>query len=225
VAHVTAAQARGAEVHARERVLGWEPRPGGVRVETERGRYEADRLVVTAGAWAGTLVPELAGLAVPERQVLAWFQPRRPERFVPARLPVFNVLVEEGRYYGLPVYGVPGFKVGRYHHLGEQGDPDRIDRTVHPADEALLRAFAGRYFPDGAGPTMALKVCLFTNTPDEHFIVDQHPRHPEVVVASPCSGHGFKFCSVIGEIVADLAERGETAHDVALFRLDRFPVR
>jgi sarcosine oxidase len=225
VAHVTAAQARGAEVHARERVLGWEPRSGGVRVETERGRYEADRLVVTAGAWAGALIPELAGLAVPERQVLAWFQPRRRTSFTPARFPVFNVLVEEGRYYGLPVYGVPGFKVGRYHHLGEQGDPDRIDRAPHPADEELLRAFAGRYFPDGAGPTMALKVCLFTNTPDEHFIVDHHPRHPEVVVASPCSGHGFKFCSVIGEIVADLAERGETAHDIALFRLGRFPVR
>jgi sarcosine oxidase len=222
VAHVRAAQALGAEVHARERVLSWEPRAGGVRVRTDRGTYEAGRLVVAAGAWAGALVPALAGLAVPERQVLAWFQPRRPERFAPERFPVFNLQLAEGRYYGLPVFGVPGFKVGRYHHLGERVDPERVDREPHPADEAVLRAFAARYFPDGAGPTMALKVCLFTNTPDEHFVLDLHPEHPQVVLASPCSGHGFKFCSVVGEILADLAQQGTTAHDVGLFRLSRF---
>jgi sarcosine oxidase len=221
VAHVTLAQAAGAEVHACEPVLGWEPLPQGVRVRTDRAVYEADKLVVSAGAWASKLFPPLAGLAVPERQVLGWFQPKRPELFVPERFPVFNLLVEEGRYYGLPIYGVPGFKLGRYHHLEEKVDPDRLDRESHPGDERVLRSFTERYFPEAAGPTMALRVCLFTNTPDEHFVLDLHPDYPQVCIASPCSGHGFKFCSVVGEIMADLAEGGETRHDIAMHRLSR----
>jgi sarcosine oxidase len=224
VQHVWAAQALGAEVHARERVLDWAPSPTGqgVRVRTERGTYEAGRLIVAAGAWSASLVRRLAGLAVPERQVLAWLQPTVPERFALGCFPVFNLLVEEGRYYGFPVFGVPGFKFGRYHHLGERVDPDQLQREPTDRDEAVLRTFAERYFPDGAGPTMALKSCLFTNSPDEHFLVDLHPQYPQVVVASPCSGHGFKFASVIGEILADLATGGQTGHDISLFRLARF---
>jgi sarcosine oxidase len=221
VAHVVAAQARGAVVQARERVLGWEPRGDGVRVESDRSSYEAERLVVTAGAWAEQLVPELRGLAVPERQVVAWLQPTHPELFLPDRFPVFNLEVDEGRFYGLPIAQVPGAKFGRYHHLGETTDADAADRECHPRDEAILRTFVERYFPEAAGPTMALRACLFTNTPDEHFIVDRHPSYPQVAIASPCSGHGFKFCSVIGEIMADLATAGQTPHDISLFRLDR----
>jgi sarcosine oxidase len=222
VDHVLAAQALGAEVHGRERVLGWQPRAAGVQVTTDRGVYEADRLVITAGAWASELLDNLAGLAIPERQVLAWFQPRRPELFALDRFPVFNLVVPEGRYYGFPVFGVPGFKLGRYHHLAEAVDPEKLDRECYPSDEAILRSFAERYFPDGAGPTMALKVCMFTNSPDEHFVVDRHPTYPQVSFAAGFSGHGFKFCSVIGEIMADLAEAGATRHDISLFRRNRF---
>ena len=222
IAHVTAAQRHGAEVHVEEPVVGWEPTAGGVRVRTEHGVYTAGSLILTAGAWAGALVDGLAGLAVPERQVLAWLHPRRSDLFAPERFPVFNLLVEEGRYYGFPVFGVPGFKFGRYHHLGEHGDPDALDRTPHPHDEAILRAFAERYFPDGAGPTAALKACLFTNSPDEHFILDTHPTCPQVSFLAGCSGHGFKFCSVVGEILADLALHGATRHDIGLFWLARF---
>jgi sarcosine oxidase len=221
VAHVLLAQAHGADIHAREPVLGWEPVGDGVRVCTDRAAYEADKLVIAAGAWAAKLAPSLAGVVVPERQVLGWFQPLRPDLFVPERFPVFNLLVEEGRYYGLPIYGVPGFKLGRYHHLGETVDPDRIDRECYPRDEQVLRTFTKRYFPDAAGPTMALRACMFTNTPDEHFILDRHPDYPQVCIASPCSGHGFKFCSVVGEIMADLAEHGDTRHDIAMHRLPR----
>jgi sarcosine oxidase len=85
----------------------------------------------------------------------------------------------------------------------------------------VLRAFAGRYFPDGAGPTVALKACLFTNTPDEHFILDRHPSHPQVAVAAGFSGHGYKFCSVVGEIMADLTVDGATRHDIGLFGKER----
>jgi sarcosine oxidase len=222
VDHVVVAQQHGAEVHGRERVLEWQPRSYGVEVRTDRGVYDAEHLVITAGAWASTLIEPAATLLVPERQVLAWLQPRRLEHFQPDQFPVFNLVVDEGRYYGFPVFGVPGFKFGRYHHRDERVDPETIDRDGRPVDEALLRAFAERYFPDGAGPTMALKVCMFTNTPDEHFLIDRHPEFPQVSFGAGFSGHGFKFCSVVGEILADLATTGSTGHDISLFRLARF---
>jgi sarcosine oxidase len=224
VAHVLAAQAAGAEIHARERVLGWAARDGGegVTVTTDKGSYAAARLVLTAGAWMAELAAPLRRLAVPERQVLAWLQPQRPELFTPDRFPVFNLDVEEGRYYGLPIYEVPGFKFGRYHHRGETAAADDIRRDIDAEDERLLRQFAERYFPAGSGPTMALRSCMFTNTPDDHFILDRHPEHRQVILASPCSGHGYKFCSVIGEILADLAtDVGTTRHDISFFRLNR----
>jgi sarcosine oxidase len=222
VAHVGAAQSHGADIRARERVLDWSPDGDGVTVTTDKGRYQAGRLVLTTGAWAGEMARPLAGLAVPERQVLAWLQPHRPAWFGPDRFPVFNLQVAEGRYYGLPIYEVPGFKFGRYHHRNETGAPDTVLREPDAIDEALLRDFAGRYFPDGCGPTMALRACMFTNTPDEHFILDHHPDHRQVVLASPCSGHGYKFCSVIGEILADLATGdGTTRHEIGFLRFGR----
>lgn len=221
VAHVTQAQAHGAEVHARENVLDWEPTSNGVRVRSERAVYEADKLVISAGAWVGKLVPKLARLAVPERQVLGWFQPKKPELYTRDHFPVFNIMADEGRYYGLPIHGIPGFKIGRYHHLEEKSDADHVDRDCYPKDEQVLRSFTEKYFPEAAGPTMTLKACTFTNTPDEHFILDVHPEYPQVCIASPCSGHGFKFSSVVGEIMADLADKGSTRHDIAMHRLQR----
>jgi sarcosine oxidase len=222
VGHVNAALALGADIHGREEVLEWQPRGEGVTVRTTRGLYEADRLVITAGAWDSMQLDFLQGLAVPERQVLAWFQPHRPEYFKPDNFPVFNLLVNEGRYYGFPVFGVPGFKIGKYHHFEETGHPDLIDREPHDYDEDALRDVTARYFPDACGATMSLKSCLFTNSPDRHFILDLHPLYPQVSFAAGFSGHGFKFASVIGEVMADLAERGSSRHNIELFRLDRF---
>jgi sarcosine oxidase len=219
VAHVELAQTLGAVVQARERVLEWEQAEDGVRVTSDRGVYEADRLVLAAGAW----LAELAGVpVVAERQVLAWLQPLRPDLFEPDRFPVFNLDVEEGHCYGFPVFGIPGFKLGRFHHLEERGDPDALDRRPRSEDESVLRTFAERYFPDGAGPTMTLKVCLFENTPDEHFLLGLHPEHDQVVIAGGGSGHGFKFTSVIGEIVADLAVGVAPRLDIGLLRPQRF---
>ncbi len=222
VAHALGASTAGATIRAREPVLEWEEESGGVVVRTGRGAYRADQLVLAAGAWMGKLWDLPAALAVPERQVLGWFQPLRPERFTPATFPVFNLAVEEGRYYGFPVFAVPGFKIGRYHHLEEQVDPDDFDREPNADDEAALRVVTERYFPDAAGPTVGLRACLFTNTPDEHFIIDRHPAHERVVVASPCSGHGFKFASVVGEVIADIVQRGESRHEVGWLRATRF---
>lgn len=222
VAHVEAAQAAGATVRAREPILTWEADRNGVRVTTASNDYRADRLVLTTGAWMGHHVASLKTVAVPERQVLAWMQPAKPALFMPNRFPVFNLQVDEGRYYGLPIYDVPGFKFGRYHHFGETGSADAVCTEPVARDEVMLRQFAERYFPDGAGATLALRTCMFTNTPDEHFIVDHHPDHANVVIASPCSGHGYKFATVIGEILADLASGdGRTQHDIAFLKLNR----
>jgi sarcosine oxidase len=193
-----------------------------IEVRTAHDTYRADRLVITAGPWASRMVPALGRLARPERQVLIWTQPLRPEYFRLGAFPVCNLRTSEGHYYAFPVYGVPGFKLGRYHHRYEQTDPDTVDREIHPEDEAVLRDGIRRYFPDADGPTMAMKTCLFTNSPDEHFILDRHPQYPRVAIAAGFSGHGFKFCSVVGEIMADLALEGESRHDLVLFRLGRF---
>ena len=224
LAYVFQAMQHGAEIHGHEPVLHWEPLPRGegVRVHTERAIYEADSLVITAGAWNDNMLGFLRGLAVPERQALGWFQPLRPEFFTHESFPVFNLLVDEGRYYGFPVHGVPGFKIGKYHHLGERGSADELSRAVGPHDEEVLRECVARYFPMAAGPIMTMKACFFTNAPDGHFLIDLHPEYPQVSYASACSGHGFKFGSVIGEILADLAQYRQTRHNIELFTHDRF---
>jgi sarcosine oxidase len=222
VSHVAGALAHGAEMRARERVLEWEATGNGVRVRTDRGTVEAERLVLAAGAWSDEVARLPAGSVRAVRQVLAWFQPTRSELFTPERMPVFNLILDGDHFYGFPAYGIPGVKLGRYERDGESGDPDGISREPTAADEVRLRELAGRYLPEGAGPTVALKTCLFELSPDEHFLIDLHPESGDVVVAAGFSGHGFKFCSVVGEILADLAVEGSTKHDIGLFRIDRF---
>ena len=129
----------------------------------------------------------------------------------------------EGRYYGFPVHHVPGFKIGKYHHRNESVAAESVDRDCHPEDEAVLRETIGRYFPEADGPTLAMKVCMFANTPDNHFLIDHHPDARNVIIAAGFSGHGFKFCGVIGEILVDLATEGSTTWDVELFRIRPTP--
>lgn len=220
-AQVRLAISAGAEVRVEEPVLEWEATANGVRVRTGEGENEAGQLVVSAGAWVGQLVPELRSQLVPERQVLGWFATHEPAIFAPERFPVFNLEADEGLFYGFPVHAVPGFKIGKWHHLSEQVNPDTIDRTVHPRDEAALRGGVSHYFPSGNGALLRSEVCMFTNTSDEHFVIDRLPAHRQVLVVSPCSGHGFKFCSVVGEIVTDLLERDSTSHDISRFGIGR----
>jgi sarcosine oxidase len=223
VAHVNTALRHGAHIHGREALQGWESREDGIVVRTSRGTYQAQRLVLTAGAWTHQLVTQYTGTLQPERQVMLWLQPRVPAHFQMGAFPVFNMAVEEGTFYGLPIYSIPGFKCARWHHLEQAiDDPACMDRDCHPEDEVILRAFVRRYFPDGDGPTLSMRTCLFTNTPDTHFVIDAHPDSPHVFIAGGFSGHGFKFCSVVGEILADLAQDGSTRHDISLFRATRF---
>ncbi len=225
-AHAQLAAKHGAEIHTGERVMGWEIMPDDrVYVRCEGAEYSAEKLVICGGAWASKLAPELAGKAVAERQALIWLETKQPDLFSLERFPVWNGQVDEGRYYGFPEFNptgkTPGMKFGRYHHREEICDPESVDRAVYPEDEALLRDFAERYFPAGAGKTLKMVVCMFTNTVDEHFVLDTLPDRPQVAVAAGFSGHGFKMASVVGEIMADLAQTGSTRHDIELHRLGR----
>ena len=221
--HVGLARRHGAEIHEHEPMLDWEPTAGGgVRVRTAQGVYEAGRLVLSPGAWIGSLAPDLAPSARVIRQSFGWFAPRRPDLLAPERLPVFTLKVDEGQVYGFPLWGHPGFKLGSEQYGKDVFDPDTPTREPPPDRAALLEECVRRYVPAGAGALMEHKACLYTMMPDEHFVIDTLPGFEQVIIASPCSGHGYKFASAIGEILADLATSGRSRFDLSMFALRRF---
>src|SRR5262249_23692481 len=186
------------------------------------GTYHARRLLLCSGAWLGTL---LGGCAVPltvERQVMFWFAPQQHAAdFDANRCPIYAIEDAPDRmFYGFPDLG-DGIKVAR-HHEGEAADPDHLRRTVTAQEIAAMRQLLQRFLPDADGTLRSSAVCMYTNTPDEHFLVDFHPRYPQVLIASPCSGHGFKFSAAIGEVLADLLTDAPCAFDLSPFRIARF---
>lgn len=217
----------GAELHFDEPVERWSAADGGITLITLQGRYRARRLIISAGAWAASLLP---GLQLPmqvERQVLHWFRPAgEADTFGPQRCPV-HLWQFDGRrfFYGLPDMGA-GVKLA-FHHGGQTSPVNEVRRSVDPAEVAEVRAAARRFIPKAAGKHLASSVCLYTNTPDEHFWIDDCPGHPEVLLASPCSGHGFKFAPVIGELLADRVQGRAPRFDLGLFgwrhHADAFP--
>ena len=167
-------------------------------------------------------MPDLESKVVAERQVMGWFDVGSTNEFNPENFPVFNLLVPEGRYYGFPQHDIPGFKIGLYHHLYEKVDPDNLDRSVVTStDEEVLRRCVSKYFPMADNAMIQAKVCMFTNSPDEHFIIDRLPQLSNVYVAAGFSGHGFKYCSVVGEILASMVENQRLDYDIDMFGLDR----
>jgi sarcosine oxidase len=210
------AQKSGADIRFGDTVRTVEPTGTGVRIATDSETVEADTAIVAAGPWVRKLLPEIPVRVT--RQVMGWFAPIQPD--LADRLPVFLIESEHGLHYGFPPFGSPGVKVARHHHRDEAVDPDGYDRGVTAEDEALIRAGISEVLPTANGHLLSAKTCLYTVTPDGDFVIDRLPGG--IVVASPCSGHGFKFAPVIGEILADLAIEGTTGHDISRFRLTRF---
>jgi sarcosine oxidase len=215
------AQAAGAHVRTGESIKAIETRGSGVRVITDRGAVDAGCVIVCVGPWTKALLPDLAVSLRVTRQVMGWFAPSRPELFSPGSFPVFLIESRHGIHYGFPAIGDGGVKVARHHHQDETVDSENYDRTVSAEDERLIRSAVVEYLPAANGPLIAAKTCLYTMMPDGDFLIDHMPDAPQVIVASPCSGHGFKFAPVVGEILADLAIAGTTSHDIARFRLER----
>jgi sarcosine oxidase len=221
-AFVSLARTAGAELRSRETIRAIEPRAGGVRITTDRGVIEAGAAIVAAGPWIKALLRDLPAPIRVTRQLMAWFAPIVPALVAPGRLPVFLLESRHGLHYGLPPVGDGGSKIAKHHHGDETVDAEDYDRTVSPPDEALIRAAIAEHMPAANGCLLKAATCLYTVTPDGDFLIDRLPAAPQIVVASPCSGHGFKFAPAVGEILADLATAGATDHDISRFALARF---
>jgi sarcosine oxidase len=217
----------GAELHFDEPVMEWNARPGGgVSVRTPRGTYNGDHLVITAGPWAPRILRELMLPLRVTRQVVYWFEPTGSiGLFRRERMPIYIREMEKGQpmLYGFPLTGpdVEGVKVG-LHGSDDFCTPDTVDRTIGASEEWIIRERVASALPLLGGRLLHAETCLYTMTPDEHFVIDMHPEFPQVMVAAGFSGHGFKFASVLGEVLADLATGAKPAYDLELFSLRRF---
>lgn len=224
MAHLQAAVAAGAEARFGTRVQGWAPTAeGGVRVQTSDGEVFADKLVIAAGAWLGVMAPELGLPLQVERNNVYWFAPSDGVQGYGAdRFPIYILeRKDEPVLFGFPI--LPGQDAAKHgiHHTRDFTTADTIDREVAPAEVETMRRWLAGWLP-GLDRVQKASVCMYTNTPDEHFVLGLHPQHQQVVLAGGFSGHGFKFCSVVGEVLADLATAGHTRHPIAFCSPTRF---
>ena len=223
-AHIARARSKGADLHFATEVTSWEATPLGVSVVTAAGeRFEAEQLVICAGAWLSQVANDLNLPLQVERNVMHWFQPRvRPEIFVPSKLPVY--IVDHNKkfmLYGFPNIGNSGLKAA-FHHSDVFTTPQELDRTVSDSEVAAVREELTEWMPAAGGACITSVACMYTLTPDLHFLIGRHPHQSNVWLAGGFSGHGFKFCSVVGEIIADLMLEGVSFHDIRLFDPARF---
>jgi sarcosine oxidase len=220
-AQLSVARSVGAELKFGEKVTKWRATSEGVEVTTHSGVYAAARLVITAGAWVGDLLPELALPLTVERQAICWFDPLKPAGFAPDKFPIFIHEYAPGlTWYGFANFG-DGVKAA-LHHQGETTTARTVRRAVGDDEVVTVRNLLAKFIPDANGALRATSVCLYTNAPDDHFVLGAHPAHPAVFVASPCSGHGFKFSIAIGELIADNLAGEKPRFDLTPFRLTRF---
>lgn len=220
-AHLRLAERHGADLRYRTAVLRWEAQPGaGVRVWTRDGAHTADRLVVCPGAWAPDVLADLHIPFTVERQVMYWFQPDSGVTpFLPERHPIYIHEDAGGtQMYGFPaIDGPDGGAKAAFFRRGGVCTPETIDREVHPDEVWDMATHLRALLPSLPGRFLRATPCLYTNTPDQHFVIGTHPRHQQVTVACGFSGHGFKFVPVVGEVLADLATTDSTAHPIELF--------
>jgi sarcosine oxidase len=218
-AMMAGATARGVELREREQATDWRADASGVEVETASGHYTADYLFITAGPWAQQA---LASLGLPlhvRRKTLWWLEVEDARPFDPARFPVFIADAGHGEIYGFPVIDEFGLKIAD-HSGGEVTTPETVDRTTKPAEAAHLIAAARALFPGVTGEITKSAVCLYTMTPDSHFIMDRHPAFTNVIIGAGFSGHGFKFASAVGEHLVNLALEPDS-RPIPILAIDR----
>jgi sarcosine oxidase len=219
---VASAKAHGASVRLNTRVVAVEPVGERVQLVLEGGkRIEAGSAVVSAGAWIGDLLPDLAAHMRLTRQPLMWFEPLERELVGPDRMPAFLFQTRADVIYGIPNVCGTGIKAASHLNGGILSSAEQPRAAVSSTEVEYLRAELLRYVPAAAGKLVNTSVCIYTRSPDEHFVVGLHPQAPQIVIASPCSGHGFKFASVMGEILADLAIDRKTRRPISAFNVER----
>jgi sarcosine oxidase len=222
-AHIDLARGAGATTHFDERVTAWDSGRDGVRVITTAGEYRSEKLVLSAGPWINSLLGALPLPVEIERQTVAWFDPPAlATNYQSSRFPIYAYEFKPGVIcYGFPELA-KGVKASVMHDGRIFRTPEDIDRAVTEADVSPLRSALADVLPDlSRSPVRDSTTCIFTNTPDRDFLIDFHPEHSNVLISSPCSGHGFKFASAIGELQADLITTGSSRFDLTPFRLDR----
>ncbi len=220
-AHLELAAQRGADLRFGESVRSWRAGPSGegVVVETESGTYEAGRLVISAGSWASELLSELELPLEVTRQILFWFELDDVTPFRSENFPVYIWEPEDGNtFYGIPAHDdESGVKAAFFRADAVPCTPETIDREVHAEEVEFIRGYMARHLPRLNGKLLQAQTCMYTSTPDLHFVISPHPEHPQVSMAAGFSGHGYKMSSVVGEVLADLATEGETRHPIGLF--------
>ncbi len=223
-AHQELAVLAGAQTRSSEPVISWQASDAGVSVVTRTGRYQADKLLLSAGPWTASLAIGVNVPLVVERQTVFWFDPPMPrEEYESRRFPIYAYEFKPGVIcYGFPELS-KGVKASVMHDGEIVATPEAVQREVGEADLRPLRAALSQVLPALARSNVRdATTCLFTNTPDHDFVIDFHPAHANVLISSPCSGHGFKFASAIGEVQADLLTNGVSRFDLAPFRIGRF---
>lgn len=224
--HVALAQKHGAQLYPGEAMLSWRREGDGVVVETERRRLLATRLVLTVGAWA---VPELCRLGVAAqvvRKVQLWYQGRGVEQYARGAFPCFFMADGAQYFYGFPAEVPWGLKVAEHNVSHDPvADPLQLNRALTAGDQRAVLNFLARFFPALQPVLSKYAACMYSLTPDKHFVLDVHPECPAVVLGAGFSGHGFKFAPVVGEILAELALEGDTNHPIEFLRLSRFTQR
>jgi sarcosine oxidase len=223
LACLDAAQAAGAALHTGVTVYDWRAEGDGVEVRTSEGTFHAGALVITGGAWAPQLLGDLGVPMIVRRKPLFWLQARSGRHRLDAGCPCFFYDRPGGQFYGFPELSTgDGVKIACHTGGDPVADPALVDRSLDEIDLAKVRDFALQWFPEVEGTLRREKTCLYTMSPDEHFIIDRHPRHRRVVFAAGLSGHGYKFASVLGEILSDLLVDGESSLPVDFLGLARF---
>jgi sarcosine oxidase len=213
--------AAGATIREMVPVVDWQATPEGVRVRTDSGEFYGAKLVLTAGPWTGELLKSWGARLTVMRQVVFWFDPSSRMQFELPQFPVFMADTPDGCFYGIPATDGHGLKLARHYGAPELSEPEQVERSISAGEEAPVRAFLDSHLPAAASRVQDASICLYTLTPDRHFVIDVHPEHGAVVVACGFSGHGFKFAPVVGELLADLTD-GAMMRGPALFRITRF---
>ena len=218
--HLQLAEQHGASVQEETTVTGIDWQADVPTVQTENGQFHGRKVVVTAGAWAGNLLAELNLPLTVTKQQVCYYQPTDTDRFQPDRFPVFTEATPDGEFlYGTPAFGRNGLKMAR-HGRGQITSPDTCERTPDADYIAHIDAYVQERIPELGKATHA-EVCLYTETRDEDFIIDAHLHCPDILIATGFSGHGFKFCSLVGRIMSELVRNGDTDFDIHPFRIDR----
>lgn len=219
-AHVDAAKGLGAELMLGERVRAWNLENGRVRIQTDSRTVHANRLVIAAGAWAGELLKGLGLELAVLRKPVFWYAPPKQRQFTQG-CPCFLFEAAEGEFYGFPALEPYGVKVAE--HTGGDRVDDRlaVSRDLQTGDRERIERFTASCLPGLGRQLTRHVVCLYTMSPDRHFVVDRHPEYSQVVLAAGLSGHGFKFSPVLGEVLADLALEGTTTQPTEFLRWPR----